>query len=86
MGQLGVHLIPEDIKAMLKTAGVKMDGKIFYEGKIHVYVYIDIVCMLYNIRIFSADFVKIMFGQIVRPIPKDGAISKEHVRGILCDI
>ena len=32
MKQLGVELNAGDIKAMLKTAGVKSDGKIFYEG------------------------------------------------------
>ena len=32
MTQLGVELTSHDVKAMMHDAGVKADGRIFYEG------------------------------------------------------
>ena len=34
MKQLGVTLTSEDVKAMMHDAGVKADGRIFYEGEL----------------------------------------------------
>ena len=39
---------------------------------------------LWHLPFVISDFVKIMFGQIVKPIPKDGEISPEQMQGKDC--
>ena len=44
MKEIGLSLTPEDVKAMMRQAGVGPEGKIFYKGEFAYFLIVVLIC------------------------------------------